>query len=30
EIVKMFLKVGGNLAALRKAQENAIIEMADQ
>jgi len=30
EIVKMFLKVGGNLAALRKAQENAITEMADQ
>ena len=30
EIIKMFLKVGGNLAALRKAQENAIIEMADQ
>ena len=30
EIVKMFLKVGGNLAALRKTQENTIIEMADQ
>jgi len=30
EIVKMFLKVGGNLAALRKAQDNAIIEMTDQ
>ena len=30
EIVKMFLKVGGNLAALRKTQENTIIETADQ
>jgi len=30
EIIKMFLKIGGNLAALRKAQENAIIETADQ
>jgi len=30
EIIKMFLKVGGNLAALRKAQENTIIETADQ
>jgi len=30
EIVKMFLKVGGNLAALRKAQEASITEMADQ
>ena len=30
EIVKMFLKVGGNLAALRKTQENTITEMADQ
>jgi len=30
EIVKMFLKVGGNLAALRKTQENTIIEMTDQ
>lgn len=30
EIVKMFLKVGGNLAALRKAQETSITEMADQ
>jgi len=28
EIVKMFLKVGGNLAALRKTQENTIIETA--
>ncbi|MFH1328263.1 MAG: hypothetical protein ABIH76_05410 [Candidatus Bathyarchaeota archaeon] len=30
EIVKMFLKVGGNLAALRKAQEASTTEMADQ
>jgi hypothetical protein len=30
EIVKMFLKVGGNLAALRKAQEASVTEMADQ
>lgn len=30
EIVKMFLKVGGNLAALRKAQETSITEMAEQ
>jgi len=30
EIIKMFLKVGGNLAALRKAQEASITEMADQ
>ena len=30
EIVKMFLKVGGNLAALRKTQENTITEMTDQ
>ncbi len=30
EIVKMFLKVGGNLAALRKAQEASITEVADQ
>lgn len=30
EIVKMFLKVGGNLAALRKTQENAVVEMTDQ
>jgi hypothetical protein len=30
EIVKMFLKVGGNLAALRKAQEASITETADQ
>ena len=30
EIVKMFLKVGGNLAALRKAQETSIAEVTDQ
>jgi predicted flap endonuclease-1-like 5' DNA nuclease len=30
EIVKMFLKVGGNLTALRKAQDASITEMADQ
>jgi predicted flap endonuclease-1-like 5' DNA nuclease len=30
EIVKMFLKVGGNLAALRKAQESSVTETADQ
>jgi len=30
EIVKMFLKVGGNLAALRNAQEASVTEMADQ
>ena len=30
EIVKMFLKVGGNLAALREAQEASITETADQ
>jgi hypothetical protein len=30
EIIKMFLKVGGNLAALRKAQEASITETADQ
>jgi predicted flap endonuclease-1-like 5' DNA nuclease len=30
EIVKMFLKVGGNLAALRKAQEASITAVADQ
>jgi predicted flap endonuclease-1-like 5' DNA nuclease len=30
EIVKMFLKVGGNLAALRKAQESSVTEIADQ
>ncbi len=30
EIVKLFLKVGGNLAALRKTQEASITEMADQ
>jgi predicted flap endonuclease-1-like 5' DNA nuclease len=30
EIVKMFLKVGGNLAALRTAQEASITETADQ
>jgi len=30
EIIKMFLKVGGNLAALRKAQEASITEAADQ
>jgi predicted flap endonuclease-1-like 5' DNA nuclease len=30
EIVKMFLKVGGNLAALRKAQDASITEVADQ
>ena len=29
-IVKMFLKVGGNLAALRKSQEASTTEMADQ
>ncbi len=29
-IVKMFLKVGGNLAALRKTQEASATEMADQ
>jgi len=30
EIVKLLLKVGGNLAALRKTQETSITEMADQ
>jgi predicted flap endonuclease-1-like 5' DNA nuclease len=30
EIIKMFLKVGGNLAALRKSQEASITEVADQ
>jgi hypothetical protein len=30
EMVKMFLKVGGNLAALRKAQEASITEVASQ
>jgi hypothetical protein len=30
ELVKMFLKVGGNLSALRKAQEASITETADQ
>lgn len=30
EIVKMFLKVGGNLAALRKTQEASTTEMAEQ
>jgi predicted flap endonuclease-1-like 5' DNA nuclease len=30
EIVKMFLKVGGNLAALRKAQEASITQVVDQ
>ncbi|MGD9131023.1 MAG: hypothetical protein PVH73_05565 [Candidatus Bathyarchaeota archaeon] len=30
ELVKMFLKVGGNLAALREAQEASITETADQ
>ena len=30
EIVKLLLKVGGNLAALRKTQEISITEMADQ
>ena len=30
EIVKMFLKVGGNLAALRKAQEASIIDISDK
>ena len=30
EIIKMFLKVGGNLAALRNAQEASVTEMADQ
>jgi hypothetical protein len=30
ELIKMFLKVGGNLAALRKAQEASITEVADQ
>jgi hypothetical protein len=30
EIVKMFLKVGGNLAALRKAQEASVTEVAEQ
>jgi predicted flap endonuclease-1-like 5' DNA nuclease len=30
EIIKMFLKVGGNLAALRKTQEASITEVADQ
>jgi predicted flap endonuclease-1-like 5' DNA nuclease len=29
EIVKMFLKVGGNLAALRKTQEASVTETAD-
>ena len=29
-IVKLLLKVGGNLAALRKAQETSTTEMADQ
>jgi nucleotidyltransferase/DNA polymerase involved in DNA repair len=30
EIVKMLLKVGGNLAALRKSQESSVAEIADQ
>ncbi|PVX24821.1 MAG: hypothetical protein CW691_06360 [Candidatus Bathyarchaeum sp.] len=30
EIVKLLLKVGGNLAALRKTQENSITEIAEQ
>ncbi len=30
EIIKMFLKVGGNLATLRKAQEASITETASQ
>jgi hypothetical protein len=30
EIVKLLLKVGGNLAALRKAQESSIAEIAEQ
>ena len=30
EIIKMFLKVGGNLAALRKTQEATVREMSDQ
>jgi len=30
EIVKLFLKVGGNLAALRKTQEASTAEMAEQ
>ena len=30
EIVKLLLRVGGNLAALRKTQEASITEMADQ
>jgi predicted flap endonuclease-1-like 5' DNA nuclease len=30
EIVKLLLKVGGNLAALRKAQEASVTEIAEQ
>lgn len=30
EIVKLLLKVGGNLAALRKTQESSIAEIAEQ
>ncbi|MCW4015171.1 MAG: DUF4332 domain-containing protein [Candidatus Bathyarchaeota archaeon] len=30
EIVKLLLKVGGNLAALRKAQETSVTELVDQ
>ena len=30
EMVKMFLKVGGNLAALRKAQESSITDVTEQ
>ena len=30
EIVKLLLKIGGNLAALRKAQESSVAEIADQ
>ncbi|PVX23755.1 MAG: hypothetical protein CW716_11430 [Candidatus Bathyarchaeum sp.] len=30
ELIKMLLKVGGNLAALRKTQESSVAEIADQ
>lgn len=30
EIIKLLLKVGGNLAALRKTQESSVAEIADQ
>jgi predicted flap endonuclease-1-like 5' DNA nuclease len=30
ELVKLLLKIGGNLAALRKTQESSVAEIADQ